>query len=162
MDFVKQTCNPRPRCIESIPRIEKFLAAARSKAVMLIYTTVPNVPMADTLPAVAPKGDEPVIAAAVNKFNFAGKDTGLEKMLKDKGITSVIAIGTAANGAVLYTASEAALRGFNVIVPVDGMSGSNAYRPIRGLQFHECAGDRPQDNANQHRHDQVLNAPSRA
>ena len=94
---------------------------------MLVYTTVPNVPMADTLPAVAPKGDEPVIAAAVNKFNFAGKDTGLEKMLKDKGITSVIAIGTAANGAVLYTASEAALRGFNVIVPVDGMSGSNAY-----------------------------------
>jgi nicotinamidase-related amidase len=127
MDFVKQTCNPRPRCIESIPRIEKLLAAARSRAVMLVYTTVPNVPMADTLPAVAPKGDEPVIAAAVNKFNFAGKDTGLEKMLKDKGITSVIAIGTAANGAVLYTASEAALRGFNVIVPVDGMSGSNAY-----------------------------------
>lgn len=49
--------------------------------------------------------------------------TGLEKMLKDRGITTVVPVGTAANGAVLYTASAAALRGFNVIVPVDGMSG---------------------------------------
>src|SRR5207244_8226369 len=30
--------------------------------------------------------------------------------------------GTAAHGSVLYTSSAAALRGFNVIVPVDGMS----------------------------------------
>jgi nicotinamidase-related amidase len=59
----------------------------------------------------------------VDKFILKDKDTGLEKILKDKGITTVIAIGTAAHGAVLYTASAAALRGFNVIVPVDGMSG---------------------------------------
>ena len=51
------------------------------------------------------------------------KDTGLEKMLKEKGITNVITVGTAVHGAVLHTASAAALRGFNVIVPVDGMSG---------------------------------------
>ncbi len=44
-------------------------------------------------------------------------------MLKDKGIISVIAVGTAVQGAVLYTASAAASRGFNVIVPVDSMSG---------------------------------------
>ena len=45
-----------------------------------------------------------------------------------KGITTVVAVGTAANGAV-YTSSSAALRGFNVIVPVDGMSavGQNPY-----------------------------------
>ena len=35
-----------------------------------------------------------------------------------------IAVGTAAHGAVLYTSTAAALRGFNVIVPVDGMSGN--------------------------------------
>ena len=44
-------------------------------------------------------------------------------MLKDRGITSVITVGTAAHGAVLYTSSAAALRGFNAVVPVDGMSG---------------------------------------
>lgn len=125
MDLVKQTCNNerRPRCIASIPKIEKLLAEARTKGVMVIYTTVPPVPIADTLPAIAPKSDEPVVTAWVDKFMLGNKDTGLEKMLKDKGITTVITVGTAAHGAVLYTSSAAALRGFNVIVPVDGMSG---------------------------------------
>jgi nicotinamidase-related amidase len=64
-----------------------------------------------------------------DRFGAPGKDTGLEKILKDKGITTVVTVGTAANGAVLYTSSSAALRGFNVIVPVDGMSavGQNIY-----------------------------------
>jgi nicotinamidase-related amidase len=125
MDLVKQTCNNerRPRCVASIPKIEKLIAEARAHGVTVIYTTVPTVPIADTLPAVAPHGDDPVVVAAVDKFILGNKDTGLEKMLKDKGITSVIPVGTAAHGAVLYTASAAALRGFNVIVPVDGMSG---------------------------------------
>jgi nicotinamidase-related amidase len=125
MDFVKQTCNSdrRPRCVASIPKIEKLIAAARAQGVMLISTTVPPVPIADTLPAVAPKGNEPVVVAWVDKFMLGDKDTGLEKMLKEKGITNVITVGTAVHGAVLCTASAAALRGFNVIVPVDGMSG---------------------------------------
>jgi nicotinamidase-related amidase len=125
MDLVKQTCNNerRPRCVASIPKIEKLIAEARAQGVMLIYTTVPSVPVADTLPAIMPKANDPVVVAAVDKFILGNQDTGLEKMLKDKGITSVITVGTAAHGAVLYTASAAALRGFNVIVPVDGMSG---------------------------------------
>ena len=131
MDLVKQTCNNerRPRCIASIPKIEKLIAEARAKGVMVIYTTVPPVPITDTLPAIAPKSDEPVVAAWVDKFILVNKDTGLEKMLKDKGITTVITVGTATHGAVLYTSSAAALRGFNVIVPVDGMSGDgqNSY-----------------------------------
>ena len=129
MDLVKQTCNDksRPRCVASIPKIEKLQAAARAKGVMLISTTLPPIPIADTLPAVAPKGNEPVVKAWVDKFMLGNQDTGLEKMLKEKGITSVITVGTAAHGAVLYTSSAAALRGFNVIVPVDGMSGENTY-----------------------------------
>ena len=125
MDLVKQTCNAdkRPRCVASLPKIAKLIAAARANGVMVIYTTVPPVPIADTVPAVAPKGNEPVVVAWVDKFVLGDKDTGLEKMLKDKGITSVITVGTAAHGTVLYTSSAAALRGFNVIVPVDGMSG---------------------------------------
>jgi nicotinamidase-related amidase len=129
LDLVKETCNGerRPRCIASIPKIAKFIADARAHGVMIVYTTIPNVPITDALPTVAPKGDEPVIAAAVDKFIFGNRDTGLEKMLKDNGITSVIPVGTAAHGAVLYTASAAALRGFDVILPVDGMSAENSY-----------------------------------
>jgi nicotinamidase-related amidase len=133
MDLIKQTCNEnaRPRCVASIPKVAKLLAAARASGVTVIYTIIPsagpNVPVpviGDTLPGVAPKGDEPVITSFVDKFILGNKDTGLEKMLKDKGITTIVAVGTATNGAVLYTSSAAALRGFNVIVPVDGMSGT--------------------------------------
>ena len=138
MDMIKQFCNMqlRPRCVASIPRIEKLLAEARAKGVTIIYTLVPtagpNVPapvIGDTLPAVAPKGNEPVIVSFVDKFMLGDKDTGLANILKDKGITTVITVGTAAHGSVLYTASAAALRGFNVIVPVDGMStvGQDTY-----------------------------------
>jgi nicotinamidase-related amidase len=131
MDLFKQICNMerRPRCVASIPRIEKLLAEARAKGVTIVYSLVPslgpNVPppvIGDILPAVAPKGNEPVIVSFVDKFMLNDKDTGLAAILKDKGITTVIAVGTAAHGAVLYTSSAAALRGFNVIVPVDGMS----------------------------------------
>ena len=133
MDLIKQACNEnaRPRCVASIPKVAKLLAAARAAGVTVVYTIFPSprpdIPapvIGDTLPGVAPKGDEPVITSFVDKFILGNKDTGLEKMLKDKGITTVVAVGTATNGAVLYTASAAALRGFNVIVPVDGMSGT--------------------------------------
>lgn len=125
LDLVKQSCNNerRPRCVASIPKIETLLAAARAKGVMLIYTTYPSASIRDILPAIAPKGNEPVVVSNSDKFILGDKDTGLQTMLKDKGITTVITVGTAANGAVLYTASAASLRGFNVIVPVDGMSG---------------------------------------
>ena len=133
MDLIKQLCNEqnRPRCVASIPKISKLLAAARSNGVMVVYTIVPSVGpnaptpvIGDTIPEIAPKGDEPVVTSAVDKFILRNQDTGLEKMLKDKGITSVITVGTAVHGAVLYTASAAALRGFDVIVPIDGMSGN--------------------------------------
>ena len=53
--------------------------------------------------------------------------TDLEKILKDKGIRTVIVTGTASHGAVLYTASGAALRGMKVVIPVDGMSAESTY-----------------------------------
>ena len=132
MDLIRQSCNNerRPRCVASVPKIAKLLADARAKGLTVIYSMFPSrapsfpAPViSDILPAIAPKGNEPVVVSNADKFIFGDKDTGLQKMLKDKGITTVITVGTAANGAVLYTASAASLRGFNVIVPVDGMSG---------------------------------------
>ena len=51
----------------------------------------------------------------------------MEKTLKDKGIQTVIVVGTFAHGAVLATASASAELGFKVIVPVDGMSSPTLY-----------------------------------
>jgi nicotinamidase-related amidase len=129
MDLIKQGCNEqrRPRCVASVPAIAKFLALAREKELMVVDTILPIAKVEDVLPAVAPKPGEPVISAWVDKFMIADKDTGLEKMLKDKGITTVIPVGVASYGAVLYTGSAAALRGFKVVVPVDGMSSEGLY-----------------------------------
>jgi nicotinamidase-related amidase len=75
---------------------------------------------------VAPTADEPWVQSGPDKFLH----TDLEKILKDKGIQTVIVTGTAANGAVLFTGAGAALRGMNVIVPVDGMSSVDPYADL--------------------------------
>lgn len=124
LDFMNSNCGKRPRCMASLPAVKKFLAEARGKGMMIVYTTGPTGKVADTMQDVAPAGSEPVITAGPDKF----LNTDLEKVLKDKGVQTVIAIGTAAHGAVLYTGSAAGLRGMKVIVPVDGMSAAvNTY-----------------------------------
>ena len=75
------------------------------------------------MPPVAPTKDDPVVRASVDKFF----KTDLESILQAKGIQRVILVGTAAEGAVLNTAVAAAIRGLEVIVPVDGLSSSELY-----------------------------------
>jgi nicotinamidase-related amidase len=72
---------------------------------------------------VAPQPGEPNVTSGPDKF----VNTDLDKILKDKSIKTVIAVGTASNGAVLFTASAAVFRGMDVIVPVDGMSSNDRY-----------------------------------
>jgi len=137
VDIIKQTCNEqrRPRCVAAIPKIEKLLTAARASGVTVIYSlfpspspaTFPNPVIGDYVPALAPKGNEPVVTSFVDKFMLGDKDTGLQKILKDKGITTLVPVGVASHNGVLFTSVMAALRGFKVVVPVDGMAGNNAY-----------------------------------
>jgi nicotinamidase-related amidase len=125
LDFNKQTCNTerRPRCIASIPKVQKLLADARTKGVSVVYSLSPGAAAADIAKEVFPVPGEPVVTSGPDKF----LGTELEKILKDKQIKTVIVVGTAAHGAVLYTASGAALRGMQVIIPVEGMSAENIY-----------------------------------
>jgi nicotinamidase-related amidase len=125
LDFVKQNCNAqrRPRCIASIPKVKKLLDEARAKGVTVAHTIVRNSSVADVAAGLEPKAGEPVLTAPADKFLNAE----LDKFLKGKGIQTVIVVGTAAHGAVLYTASGAAYRGYKVVVPLDGMSAENTY-----------------------------------
>ena len=126
LDFMNQNCGKRPRCVASIPAVKKLLADARAKKVAVVYSLIRNTTTADVIKDVAPAAGEPSVLSGPDKF----LNTDLERILKDKGIKTVIAVGTSANGAVLYTASAAALRGMNVIVPVDGMSSVDAYADL--------------------------------
>lgn len=118
LDFVTPNCTNRPRCMAQLPAVKKLLDTAREKGMVVAFATGPTGKRADTRPEVYPLDSEPVVSTGVDKF-FG---TELEKILKDRGVQTVIAIGTAAQGAVLYTASGATMRGLKVIVPVDGMS----------------------------------------
>ncbi|MBI2712974.1 MAG: isochorismatase family protein [Rhizobiales bacterium] len=123
LDFMNQNCGKRPRCVATLPAMQKLLAAARAAKVPVVYSIIANSTTADVMKEVAPQADEPHVQSGPDKF----RNTELEKILKDKGVTTVIVTGTAANGAVLQTAIGAALRGMNVIVPVDGLSSVEAY-----------------------------------
>jgi nicotinamidase-related amidase len=122
LDFMNQNCGKRPRCLDTIPAMKKLLGEARAHKVAVVYSIIANSAPADVIKDVAPQADEPHVLSGPDKF----LNTNLEKILKDKGITTVIAVGTASNGAVLFTASGAAFRGMNVIIPVDGMSSVDA------------------------------------
>jgi nicotinamidase-related amidase len=122
LDFVKQICGPRPRCVASLPKMQRLLAQARQKGVLVVHSLAGQ-QLSDIYPEVAARADEPYVSSGPNKF----LNTDLEKILAGRGVKSVIVAGTAAEGAVLNTGAHAALRGMKVILPVDGLSSSSPY-----------------------------------
>lgn len=116
-------CADVPRCVATLPAMKNLLAVARQHNATVIYSVAGKFEAKDIARDIAPIGSEPVVKSKADKFI----GTDLEKILKDKGIQTVIVAGTAANGAVLYTGTGAALRGIKVIVPVDGLSSKDLY-----------------------------------
>lgn len=126
LDWNVKTCTEqgRVRCFKTLPRIAKLLEDARSKNVLVVHAISSSMQPGDIAPIVGPKGDEKVVRGRGDKF--AGSD--MEKILKDKGIETVVIVGTSANSAVLYTAFGAVQRGFRPIVPIDGLPSETAYQ----------------------------------
>ena len=125
LDIEELTCNAerRPRCPASVPAIKKFLEKAREKGLFVVYSLTTKGTPETILPEVAPLDVEPIVQSSVDKFY----KTDLEEILLKKGIKTVIIAGTTAEGAVLHTATGASMRGFKVIVPIDGMSAGALY-----------------------------------
>ena len=124
LDIEKITTHAqRPRAVASVPRIQKLLVEARKKGMTVAHSTTGRGTPEDILPEVKPAKGEAVVKSSVDKFY----NTDLEKILKDKGIKTVIIVGTASEGAVMNTSTGAAVRGFEVIVPVDGLSSTELY-----------------------------------
>jgi nicotinamidase-related amidase len=123
LDFLRQNCSPVPRCVAALPAVKSLVTAARAKGVLVVYSAFPGAQLTDILPEVAPLGGEPFVASTADKFI----NTDLDKILKAKGITTVIVTGMVAHGAVLNTASDAAQRGYKVVVPIDTMPAPTPY-----------------------------------
>lgn len=123
LDFQDQTVSPRPRALAAVPRVKVLLESARAAHVLVAYSATPTGSREAILPALQPLPEEHVVKSGVDKF-FG---TDLEPFLKDKGIKQVIITGTATEGAVLATSIGSALRGFKVVVPVDGTGSAEIY-----------------------------------
>ena len=126
-DFTTQTCSQerRPRCAASMPKMKKLLEDARARGMFVVYSVAQaNTGEKDMMPEIAPKAGE-LILPPLGPDKFLNSD--FEKMLREKGVQTIILNGTAAQSTVLHTGGAAALRGFNVVVPIEGMSSNDAF-----------------------------------
>ena len=121
LDFNTPPCDPaeNPRCQATLPAVKALLDRARTTGMLVIYTLGGSTAADSIAPVLKPRPDDKIIAARPDKF----LSSDLDNVLKAHGIKTLITTGTTANGAVLYTASEAAFRGYTVVVPVDGIPG---------------------------------------
>ncbi len=117
LDLINVVCDPRPQCVASLPKIAEVLKRGRAAGATVVYSLTPT-PGATVRSEVKPESGETSVISRADKFF----DTNLDQFLKSKGITYVVIVGTVAHGAVLYTSFGANLRGYTVIVPVEGMS----------------------------------------
>ena len=125
LDIEQLTCNQenRPRCVEAVPAMAKFLARARNAHLPVFYSNTGRGSRETILRPVAPRDDEPIVKSSVNKF-FGTK---LDDYLKAKNVKTVIVCGTGTSGAALHTAAGAAQLGYKVVLPVDCVPGSSLY-----------------------------------
>ena len=117
LDITNAVCDPRPSCVASVPKIANLLKKARDAKVTVIYsltTAAGSVVRTE----VAPQSGDPTVTGRADKF-FG---TTLDQILKDKGVENAVVVGSAANGAVLYTTFGLSLRGYTVVVAQDGIS----------------------------------------
>jgi nicotinamidase-related amidase len=128
LDFMKEGCNRRPRCLAIVPGMKKLHDAARANGAMLFYSLVggTNPTARDVVEGLTPKEGEWVFQRGPDKF----LGSPLEARLKDRGIRTVIVTGVSAQGVGIGTGSGAAQRGYKVIVPVDGLAADEAFMEL--------------------------------
>ena len=118
LDITSVICPPRPTCVASVPKIAALVKKARDAKVPVIYSqtaTAGSTYIAD----IAPQPGDATVTGRADKFY----GTNLEQILKDKAVETAVVVGSAANGAVLYTTFGLGLRGITVVVAQDGISG---------------------------------------
>ena len=123
LDFGKQNCGQRPRCAASrAERAEVRRRSAREGRMPVVHSLFGQATEADLLirRRLASRRSDP----GANKF----VKTDLEKILKDKGIQTVIVTGTAAHGAVINHCEH----GRATRLQGDAARGRNVIRPVRG------------------------------
>lgn len=131
LDYV--FCYRMTGCNATLPTIQTLIANARTAGVPIIYTRAP-VPK-----EIANQSADTVITNDVGPDKFF--NTSLASILQSKGIKTLVMVGIASNGALLYTAQEGCVRHYTVVVPVDTIVGTayvQGYVPYQLLNGPGC------------------------
>jgi nicotinamidase-related amidase len=132
LDMMKGNCGARPRCLASLPNVKKLLEAARAHGMMVVYNLTGTGKVEDMVDAsLAPRAGEFMVKGAGGADKFV--NSNLDQGLKENGIKTVIVTGTSAQGAVGGTTNGAAQRGYKAVVPVDGLSGEDAFNELYAI-----------------------------
>jgi nicotinamidase-related amidase len=115
------TCGERPRCAATVPNVKRLLDAARAAGAMVWYSLAKPEDAMD--PGIMPRDGEWQPQNGPDKF----LGSNLEEKLKARGIKTVIVCGTSFQGVGVGTGTEAAQRGYKVIVPIDCLSSEDTY-----------------------------------
>ena len=131
LDYV--FCYRMTGCNGTLSSIQALLTSARSAGVPIIYTRAP-IPK-----EIANQSADTVITNDVGPDKFL--NTSLASILQSKGIKTLVMVGIASNGALLYTAQEGCVRHYTVVVPVDTIVGTayvQGYVPYQLLNGPGC------------------------
>jgi nicotinamidase-related amidase len=130
LDYVDPICSSQPRCSDSmLPALTAFLAKARDVGMVVVYGTREQT-MSKWLPQVAPvSGDIKISSTTQDRFY----NTGLDRALKAKGITTIVMAGWKVSGSVTYTSVGATVRDYTVVVPVDTTAAATDYETVIGF-----------------------------
>jgi nicotinamidase-related amidase len=121
LDMSKAGCTRRPRCVATVPNVKRLYDAARAGGAMLWYSLGDPKDIVD--PGFTPREGEYIQQMGPDKF----LGSNLEEKLKARAIKTVIVCGTSFQGVGIGTGTEAAQRGYKVIVPIDCLSSEDPY-----------------------------------
>src|SRR6476620_8729872 len=130
LDYVEDICATQPKCkSQMLPAMTPFMERARKASLVVAYgTRAQN--MTQWLKEVAPaEGDIKIVNTAQDRFY----NTDLDKLLKAKGITTMIMVGWKISGSVTYTSVGAMIRDYTVVIPVDTTAASTDYETAIGF-----------------------------
>ena len=130
LDYVEDICAKQPTCSgQMLPAMTPFLERVRKAGLMVAYGTRER-NMTHWLKEVAPApGDIKIISTAQDRFY----NTDLDKILKAKGIKTLIMVGWKISGSVTYTSVGAMIRDYTVVVPMDTTSAGSPYETTIGF-----------------------------
>jgi len=140
LDIMKAGCSARPRCVAAVPNLKRIHDAARAHNMVVWYSLVGAQGKA-TPDDVMDASFKPRSASEWYRQGGPDKFLGstLEATLKQAEIKTVIVCGNSFQGATVGTASGAAQRGYQVILPVDCSAGEDIYRE-QYATFHLAKG----------------------